>query len=339
MFINRLLVLLFLLLPFKVYAIACTTNVGTFPYNFDFIFDSNQNNVGYMTPWSEQTASGSYIISSPCSAPATTYYSGRAADGLIEHSVDSNGTWYTIPGNPYLAISMEIGVFNHNTQRTTYQPVPFSFISNNCNGYCGNGPAGTGSKVRIRLKILEKFIGKVHISRPIAYLYGNQGSSNEALGSPLVQINLTTDFVVPQSCSFDIGDIVTFDFGGINSSSFVKGGINQIPQNVDKITKKLKLECNGIDGGALLTMRTEASNATGDHINSSNIDIGFKIAAVNNGVEEVFIPNDITNKKSIQLNNQAQADIILKAWPISTTGNRPEVGLVTAEGYLRIDYQ
>jgi minor fimbrial subunit len=52
--------------------------------------------------------------------------------------------------------------------------------------------------------------------------------------------------------------------------------------------------------------------------------------------DNVLIPNNINSK--IHFNNTNPANIVVKAWPVSVTGNQPTPGPFQARGYFRIDF-
>ncbi|EIH1815294.1 fimbrial protein, partial [Escherichia coli] len=50
-------------------------------------------------------------------------------------------------------------------------------------------------------------------------------------------------------------------------------------------------------------------------------------------------PNDLNSVIPFRLDAAAAANVTLRAWPISITGQKPTEGPFSALGYLRVDYQ
>lgn len=321
----------------SLFAKQCSTSVGTYPYTFNFNIGSSQNYVGYTTGWQEQKASGSYKIAGECNTSDTTYYSATSTSRMSFASSDSDGTtWYNVDNNDYLQVATQISIWNRNNG-AAYHNVPFRDVSNSCNGLCPNSPAGSGSQVKIKLRIKRKFVGESYIvSQPIAHLYGNQGGTGQALGSPIVSLFLNAKFTVPQSCDFEPNQVVEFDFGSISAQSFAKAGANNKPDGVNVQAKNINVKCKNLDAQLLLTMRVEANNVKGNAIVSDNADVGFIIADTNN---RELTPNNISSNIPFKLDDNAAAVVPIKAWPVSTTGNKPTAGKAEANGYLRIDFQ
>ena len=67
---------------------------------------------------------------------------------------------------------------------------------------------------------------------------------------------------------------------------------------------------------------------------SDNPDIGFKMSDQN---DNVLLPNNINSVIPFNLNQQP-ANVTIKAWPVSITGNKPEIGPFKSRGYLRVDF-
>ena len=67
----------------------------------------------------------------------------------------------------------------------------------------------------------------------------------------------------------------------------------------------------------MLTMRVEAEKVSGSTLVSDNADVGFVIAN-SNGVP--LTPNNLTSKIPFRLDDSAQAQVGIRAWPVSVTG-------------------
>jgi hypothetical protein len=65
---------------------------------------------------------------------------------------------------------------------------------------------------------------------------------------------------------------------------------------------------------------------------SDNPDVGFIIA---NESGTPLTPNNLTSKIPFRLDDSAQAQVGIRVWPVSVTGNKPAEGRFTSRGYLR----
>ena len=83
-------------------------------------------------------------------------------------------------------------------------------------------------------------------------------------------------------------------------------------------------------------MRLEASAVSGQAMVSDNQDLGFIVADQN---DTPITPNDLNSVIPFRLDTAAAANVTLRAWPISITGQKPAEGPFSALGYLRVDYQ
>ena len=100
-------------------------------------------------------------------------------------------------------------------------------------------------------------------------------------------------------------------------------------------THTIAFKCKNMDANALLSMRLESDNVSGNAMVSDNKDLGFVVA----GSDKVpLTPNNIDSKIKFQLDENSAAMVPITAWPVSITGNKPAEGRFTAEGYLRVDF-
>ncbi|MEB8248743.1 fimbrial protein, partial [Escherichia coli] len=141
---------------------------------------------------------------------------------------------------------------------------------------------------------------------------------------------------VPQNCELNAGQIVEFDFGDIGASLFSAAGPGNRPAGVMPQTKSIAVKCTNVAAQAYLTMRLEASAVSGQAMVSDNQDLGFIVADQN---DTPITPNDLNSVIPFRLDAAAAANVTLRAWPISITGQKPTEGPFSALGYLRVDYQ
>lgn len=311
---------------------------GARVYDFSVNFDSQQNSIGYQTSWKEQTASGQYYIGGACDPKENIYYSTRVSELLTYSFSQGSGmesfNWYDIANNDYLQIASRVYMFQRNAAR--FVPVPVTDYQNFCNpSFCG-GPATTGSRVQISLRVKRKFVGTSWINHiPIFYLYANQGGAGFGYGNPIVIAYLTAQITVPQSCEINAGEMVSFNFGSVSATDFRKAGAGARPDSIQPQLKTLKIQCKNIAAQALVTLRIESNKASGNILVSDNPDVGFIVA---DSQYQPLIPNNFNSRLNFELDNDASARVGISAWPVSVTGNRPAGGDFVSLAGLRVDF-
>ncbi|WP_223881696.1 fimbrial protein [Affinibrenneria salicis] len=255
-----------------------------------------------------------------------------AGSDLSFSFTDGSANWYDITGNDYLQVASQIYVYNA-AGASSYHNVPFTDLSNNCNGKCG-GTATTGSRVQVSFRIKRKFVGVTTLpSIPVFSVYGNQGGTGQGTGSPLVEGYLSGTMTVPQSCELNAGQVIAIDFGNISTGAFKTAGA--IADGVKPVTRTINISCNGIDAQSSLSLRVQADTASGNAIVSDNSDVGFVITDSSNSP---LTPNDLSSVLPFKLDDNESANVTITAYPVSVTGNKPEAGVVTALAYLRVDF-
>ncbi|CAM9335140.1 fimbrial protein [Acinetobacter bereziniae] len=188
---------------------------------------------------------------------------------------------------------------------------------------------------RMGLRVTKAFIGTTMIPRQIMFTVYGSTTENEPLVYPIYTIGVGGKITVPQNCQINSGTTINLDFNNISPNDFVQAGAGNKPNSVVAKNKNVTVKCSNMQGVATLTMRLEAENSQGDMMVSSNPDIGFKISDINN---KVLTPNNINSFLPFTLQND-YAEILLKAWPVSITGQKPAVGAFNSRGILRIDFQ
>ncbi|MDW4772589.1 fimbrial protein, partial [Escherichia coli] len=120
------------------------------------------------------------------------------------------------------------------------------------------------------------------------------------------------------------------------ASLFSAAGPGNRPAGVMPQTKSIAIKCTNVAAQAYLTMRLEASAVSGQAMVSDNQDLGFIVADQN---DTPITPNDLNSVIPFRLDAAAAANVTLRAWPISITGQKPTEGPFSALGYLRVDYK
>ncbi|MCU4492251.1 fimbrial protein [Acinetobacter guillouiae] len=192
----------------------------------------------------------------------------------------------------------------------------------------------------LTMRISKSFVGFSYIDVPIADFYTGDNAapagSGKANGAKQT-LHLRGRVVVPQNCIINDNVDSIVDFGDIPSYRFKQSGIGNKPDGIAKANMPLSIKCNSfLANNAPLTLRVQTDKVGGpanDIIVSDNPDIGFKMSDQN---DNILIPNNMNSK--IQFNNTNPANIVVKAWPVSVTGNQPTPGPFQARGYFRIDF-
>lgn len=210
------------------------------------------------------------------------------------------------------------------------------------------GPSGHGddhwaerynanTKTITGIYVRRPFVGTIRVPRTLLYtVYATTGESDSIDASKYIsRIYFSADVTVPQSCELDAGTVITMDFGNIGAPLFAQAGAGNKPAGVNPKTHTIAVQCKNIDAQALLSMRIEADNASGNIIVSDNKDVGFVVA---DSSRNPLTPNNIDSKIKFQLDDNSAATVPITAWPVSVTGNKPAEGRFTSEGYLRIDF-
>ncbi len=251
---------------------------------------------------------------------------------LPVYKKEGDVTWYKL--NDYLAASFKGWVAGKVGK---YFNLPF-IESNNQESGADDNEWISGSKGTISLMVIKPFVGFSDINTLAAYTsvaVGSNGKDFAAVAPHASELWMHIHVNVPQSCELDAGTTVTMDFGNIGAPLFSQAGAGNKPVGVNPKAHTISVKCKNIDAQALLSMRLESDNISGNAIVSDNKDVGFIVA----GSDKVpLTPNNIDSKIKFQLDENSAAMVPITAWPVSITGNKPAEGRFTAEGYLRVDF-
>ncbi|WP_125451927.1 type 1 fimbria D-mannose specific adhesin FimH [[Enterobacter] lignolyticus] len=193
----------------------------------------------------------------------------------------------------------------------------------------------TDSNLIFRLKVTKRFINMVVIPRQTMFRVYVTTTKSDPLTTPVYTISYSGTINVPQNCEIDAGTVVRFDFGDIGASLFSEAGAGNRPQGVAVQQKTVGIKCTNVEAQAYLSMRLEASSVQGNAMVADNPDLGFVVA---DSSGKPLTPNNISSKIPFRLDASAQAQVGIRAWPVSVTGKKPAEGPFTARGYLRVDY-
>ena len=242
----------------------------------------------------------------------------------------NGGKWFSL--NDYLAVSMteyiagSVGLFF---------PVPFISKSNGASSVTDNANWKSGSKGTISLMIRKPFVGFSAFSKVVMYTQISTDPNTGANGPYVSELMINGQIDVPQSCDLNGGTTVQMKFGNIGANTFSQAGAGNKPAGVNPQTHTIAIKCKNMEAGAILSLRIEANNISGNAIVSDNPDLGFIIA---DSTQTPLTPNNINSKIPFNLDDNASATVPISAWPVSVTGNKPAEGRFTSEGYLRVDF-
>lgn len=336
-FLSLALVVAVLSAPSLVYAGSCVTVSGG-PANASVVVPSTtilENNVAGatldITP-TPNTNSTPVVCTCNSDQPARVpgLYDWASFSPALT-TEESGGKTYAII-NDYLEVAAQpLGTVNPEAKWIPYSAVHQATKSYVCNSQT---PASGGVGV-ITLRIRTPFVGLVDIPSTLLYTKGANTAELDVQRDPEINFYLSGSIHVPQSCELNTGQVISMDFGDIGASAFPQAGAGNKPAGVNPQTRDIAIKCKNIDAQAMLSMRIEASNTSGNAIISDNPDLGFVVA---DGKQSPLEPNNIDSKIPFRLDDNASAKVPISAWPVSITGNKPAEGKFTSEGYLRVDF-
>lgn len=246
--------------------------------------------------------------------------------------VETIGGYKFLKLNDYLLGAMSI---KDGTAGIFYPPAEYVQMGKHPNVSKGKEFGITDSDFTFRLKVIKPFIDFIPIPKQTLFKVYVTTSNSDPLTIPSYQISYSGNITVPQSCDIGVGETLEIDFGKISAQAFVQAGAGNKPVGTNEQLRTLAIQCKNINSYATLTVRLETDVVSGEVMQTSNPDIGVKIAD-NKG--NVLIPNNINSTIPFLFNNPP-VNVVIKAWPISLTGKTPAVGPFRARGYLRVDFE
>ncbi|CAI1725254.1 fimbrial-like adhesin [Serratia fonticola] len=250
----------------------------------------------------------------------------------------------TISGIPYYEVNdyISVGSSIYSAQTGTWFSVPNINVSNYPSGYplsCDHtihafGGTHSFGQARIYLYIKKAFVGHIQIPPTvIASVYLGTEADGVVGSRAIVDYAVTGGITVPQNCNINAGNIIELNFGNVSSGAFRTAG--RRAEGVNPLVRNIGIQCNNIAAKANLTLRLQADKVSGNAVVSDNKDVGF---IVTDGSNRELTPNDINSVIPFILGDDARANVTIKAYPASITGNKPTEGVVTSLAYLRVDF-
>ncbi len=245
--------------------------------------------------------------------------------------VETEGKYKYMQINEYLLGAMRI---NDSAIGTFYPPARLNM------GAHPNVDPGLPFPVKdtdleLRLKVIKPFVGNVSIPSKTMFTVYVTTTPSDPLLYPVYTIGYSGRIVAPQSCTIDSGKVLEIKFGDILASEFNQAGAGNKPASIDPQTRSVSVQCSNMNAAATLTFRIESEKSQGDMLVSNNNDVGFKISDLNG---KTLIPNNLSSFSEFLLNQNQNATISFKAWPVSVTGNKPALGPFNSRAFIRIDF-
>lgn len=198
----------------------------------------------------------------------------------------------------------------------------------------GEETRNLSSELQVRLRVDKKIVSGTYIKRILLAELGRcqpLGCSSKQV--ILQRIYVDVNIKVPQTCTLNAGQIVNVDFGNISSAAFKSSGAK--PDGVNPITRNITVNCDNIASSTAMEMRLQADKVSGNAVVSDNNDVGFVVA---DSIGNVLTPNSLSSVIPFMLNSSSGANVTIRIYPVSVTGNKPSEGTVTSHAYLRIDF-
>lgn len=296
-------------------------------YDLSNAFSSTNNTTGSIVQLTKNFDSSVYGI---CPVHTSTDNRTRRSYVTSLPIVEQISGYKYLRINDYLLGAMQItdtaaGVF--------YPPENYVHMGSHPNVNVGKAFEIKDRNFIFRLKVTRPFVDFITIPKKTMFTVYVTTEIGEPLNIPIYTISYSGSVTVPQSCDIGVGDVLEIDFGKISANAFSQAGIGNKPIGTNVQTRTLAIQCKNIDAQATLTLRLQAEQANNDIMQSDNPDIGFKVS---DQAGNVLIPNAMNSIIPFRLENPS--NITIKAWPVSTTGNIPQVGPFRARGYLRVDF-
>lgn len=239
--------------------------------------------------------------------------------------------WVYQPVDDYLSVAVRL------SQVCGYIYAPFNrqaWVSTTCAPGIITSGAWAQTNWESSIKIRQKMIGGVYRRNLLLGTWTGCDGICDAPNLIYARVYLNYSITVPENCVLNAGDIVTVDFGNISTGAFKTAGAKA--EGVNPIARSIALQCSNIQQQASLTMRVQADNVRNDAIVSNNPDVGFVVTDKN---DNRLMPNNIRSLIPFNLDNNGSANVTIKTFPVSVTGQKPTEGLVTSRAYLRVDFE
>ncbi|CAI1618453.1 long polar fimbrial protein LpfD [Serratia quinivorans] len=263
-----------------------------------------------------------------------TWFTGKSNLPLSTH-VSGNKQYYKI--NDYLSVAISFWVSGPGDLS-----VPFTDAENNSSSTLVSGVIdstwSSGARGHLDLYIEKPFVTSTSFSKVnVAGIYATRTAGNHST-VPMAEVLMSGSVTVPQGCEINAGQVISIDFGTINSRNFSTKG--EKPDALAPVEKNITFRCFGLADTAKLSLRVMGRTDTDDPsaIASDKPGIGVMVA---NAQGNVLTPNSTKEPLPLSLpdpTNNRNAEVKLQAWPVNTNGLPASKGVFTATGTLQVDF-
>ncbi|ENZ7484585.1 fimbrial protein [Klebsiella aerogenes] len=264
---------------------------------------------------------------------------GQSVNTTGQYLYPSNGQSgsYTLVS---LSDNLSAGISYYFGGETHYFPFTNAVEGAGAANYCDQVVSHSGNaNYLLRLVVKKTFIGMSSFNQIIARrCAGSDDDTCSKYAEAWQYLRVVGSVTVPQTCEIQPGSVFEINLGDIAQRDIVAGGIGNRPKGFINRPLTVKVACSGgVEADALLNVRLEGTAAVGhpQALASDNPDVGVVITKSDGST--VLKPNDINSVIPMQLSN-GQGSVVIQSYPISLTGNAPEVGLFTTLAYLRFDF-
>lgn len=247
--------------------------------------------------------------------------------------VETDGLWKYLKLDPdYLEGAMQI---QDSAVGNIYPPINNYLMGADDKVNTGEPFYIRDSNLIFQLKIAKPFVGSVVIPPKTMFNVYVTTTHDDPLSTVVYNIVYSGSITVPQSCEINAGQTILVDFGSLYSGSFNHAG--EKPVDVRARSFNVPVKCSGVDSTVNLSMRVVATADSHDPqaIASDNPDVGV-VVETRDG--RALTPNDASSVAPFVTDDAGRANIGLRAYPVSTTGNVPAEGAFTALANLRVDF-
>lgn len=248
--------------------------------------------------------------------------------------VKTDGEWKYLQLDPdYIIGAMKI---NDATIGEFYPPIEYVHMGGHDEVDTGGVFPVNDNDLIFKLQIVRPFIGTVVIPPKLMFNVYVTTTNNDRLTNIVYQITYSGVITVPQNCVINAGQTVTVDLGSLYHGDFTRAG--QMPDNAQPKTFNVPIECNAdVNSPAQLTLRVMGTSDPRypEALASDNPDVAVVVTSEQ---DNILIPNVFSSSAPFTTDEAGKANVTLKAYPISTTGNSPELGVFTALALLRVDF-
>lgn len=333
---KRRLFLILCLVPFlpQFAAAAVCNNVNGSPslinYDLTSTLTSAQNQVGKTVQITKSQQTNVQAVCPAGSAPDNRTWRSYVSPYPV---VESEGSWkYLKLDQDHLEGAMQI---QDSAAGNIFPPSGNNLMSADDNVNSGEPFPVRDANLLFQVKIVKPFVGSVVIPPKTLFNVYVTTAADDPLSTAVYNIVYSGVITVPQSCEINAGQTILVDFGSLYSGSFNHAG--EKPTGVRARSVNVPVKCSGVDSTVNLSMRVVATADSHDPqaIASDNPDVGV-VVETSDG--RALTPNDASSVAPFVTDDAGRANIGLRAYPVSTTGNVPAEGAFTALANLRVDF-